>query len=51
MGLQGVQSHPQRENFVLFFVEKNNKLGQELKNYKPFQQQNEADKIFWISMN
>ena len=35
-----------KRNFCQFFREKNHKLGQELRNYKPFQQQNEADKTF-----
>ena len=35
-----------KRKFCSFFVEKNYKLGQELRIYKSFQQQNEADKIF-----
>ena len=40
-----------KEKILFVFIEKNYKLGQELRNYKPFQQQNEADKTFQISMN
>ena len=50
-GVAGNAVASSKRKFCSFFVEKNYKLGQELRTYKPFQQQNEADKIFMISMN
>ena len=45
-GVEGGAFAPSKRKFCSFFGEKNYKLGQELRNYKPFQQQNEVNKIF-----